>query len=137
MFPFWQFTQQSTVKIDQKHPANFGDGNTSPSTRNSKSGISFQGYILTDKGPLSVYLGIQVDRLQGNKISMKQPALIERIIAQCGLKDMRMHDTPADTILDRDENGQERKNDFHYHSLVGELNYLAATTRPDIQFAVH
>ena len=96
-----------------------------------------RGYILTDEGPLSAYLGIQVDRLEGNRISMKQPAFIERIITQSGLKDARMHDTPADIILTRDSNGQERKNDFHYRSLIGQLNYLAATTRPDIQFAVH
>jgi hypothetical protein len=96
-----------------------------------------RGYILTDEGSLSAYLGIQVDRLEGNRISMKQPAFIERIIASCGLKDARMHDTPADVILHRDEDGQERKNEFHYRSVIGQLNYLAATTRPDIQFAVH
>ena len=48
-----------------------------------------------------------------------------------------MHDTPADAILTRDEDGQERKNEFHYRSIIGQLNYLAATTRPEIQFAVH
>ncbi len=96
-----------------------------------------KGYILTDEGPMSAYLGIQVDRLSGNRISMKQPAFIDRIINNCGLKDMRMHDTPADEILNRDENGQERKNEFHYRSIIGQLNYLAATTRPEIQFAVH
>ena len=71
-----------------------------------------RGYILTDEGPLSAYLGIQVDRLKGNKISMKQPAFIERIITQSGLKDARMHDTPADTILTRDANGQDRRMNF-------------------------
>ena len=30
-----------------------------------------RGYILTDEGPLSAYLGIQVDRLSQNRISMK------------------------------------------------------------------
>jgi hypothetical protein len=96
-----------------------------------------RGYILTDEGPLSAYLGIQVDRIGKNKISMKQPAFIERIINNCGLKDDRMNDTPADSILHRDENGQERKTQFHYRSIIGQLNYLAATTRPEIQFAVH
>jgi hypothetical protein len=96
-----------------------------------------KGYILTDEGSLSTYLGIQVDRLKGNRISMTQPAFIDRIIDQAGLKDVRMHDTPADTILTRDSDGQERKNEFHYRSLIGQLNYLAATTRPEIQFAVH
>jgi Reverse transcriptase (RNA-dependent DNA polymerase) len=87
-----------------------------------------KGYVLTDEGPLSAYLGIQVERLGNNKVSMTQPAFIERIIEQCGLKDLRVNDTPADSILHRDMNGQERKTEFHYRSIIGQLNYLAATT---------
>jgi len=96
-----------------------------------------RGYILTDEGSLAAYLGIQVEKLSGNRIVMKQPAFIDRIIAQCGLKDQRMHDTPADKILHRDENGPTRKTDFHMRSIIGQLNYLASTSRPEIQFAVH
>ena len=47
-----------------------------------------------------------------------------------------MHDTPADAILHRDK-GEQRKTDFHYRSIIGQLNYLAATTRPEIQFTIH
>jgi hypothetical protein len=68
---------------------------------------------------------------------MKQPAFIDRIITQCNLKDKRMHDASADEILHRDEDGQERKTEFHYRWIIGQLNYLAATTRPEIFFAVH
>jgi len=68
---------------------------------------------------------------------MTQPAFIERIIKSSKLRDQRMHDTLADMVLQRDENGEERKNEFHYCSLIGQLNYLAATTRPEIQFSVH
>ena len=48
-----------------------------------------------------------------------------------------MHDTPADTILHRDEDGAPRRTDFHMRSVIaiGQLNYLASTTRPEIQFA--
>ena len=95
-----------------------------------------KGYVLTDEGPLSAFLGLQVNKSNG-EIELTQPAFIERIIKQVGLKDERLHDTPADTILKRDENGEERKTEFHYRSVIGQLNYLAATTRPEIQFAVH
>lgn len=101
------------------------------------SDLKAKGYILTDEGSLAAYLGIQVERLSHNRISMKQPAFIDRIIAHCGLKDQRMHDTPADTILHRDEDGPARKTDFHMRSIIGQLNYLASTSRPEIQFAVH
>jgi Reverse transcriptase (RNA-dependent DNA polymerase) len=47
-----------------------------------------KGYILTDEGPLSAYLGIQVEHLSGGQISMKQPAFIEQIIDRCHLKDV-------------------------------------------------
>ena len=33
--------------------------------------------------------------------------------------------------------GDSRKDDFHYRSMVGQLNYLTSSTRPDIQFATH
>ena len=95
-----------------------------------------KGYVLTDEGEMSAYLGLQVDR-KDEKITMRQPAFIQRIIDQVGLKDNRMHDTPADGVLTRDEEGQERKTEFHYHSVIGQLNYLASTSSPDIQYAVH
>jgi hypothetical protein len=92
---------------------------------------------LKDKGSLSAYLGIQVEHLSGNQISMTQPALITRIIDQANLCDMRMQDTPADVVLSHDGQGEPRKTKFHYCSVIGQLNCLAATTPPDIQFSVH
>lgn len=68
---------------------------------------------------------------------MKEPASIECIISLCSLKDARMRDTPPDTILTQDANGQEQNNEFHYLLLVGQWNYLPAMTRLDIQFTVH
>ena len=94
-------------------------------------------YVLTDEGDVSAYLGLQIEHVTKTKVSLKQPAFIQRIIDQVGLKDARMHSTPADTVLGRDKEGQERKNEFHYRSIIGQLNYLSATTRPEIQFAVH
>jgi len=96
-----------------------------------------KGYMLTDEGEISAYLGIQIRKLPDGRISLTQPALISRIIEQCGLKDERMHDTPADSILHRDKDGEPRKTSFHYRSIIGQLNYLAGTSRPEIQFAVH
>ena len=95
------------------------------------------GYALTDEGSMSAYLGLQVNWLKDGRVSLTQPAFIERIISSCKLKDQRMHDTPADNILSRDTDGLPRKNEFHYRSVIGQLSYLAATARPEIQFAVH
>jgi histone deacetylase 1/2 len=96
-----------------------------------------RGYVLTDEGEMAAYLGLQVTKHEDGTMTLVQPAFIERIISQCGLDDAKMHDTPATEILHRDEKGAPRKNNFHYRSVIGQLNYLAATTRPEIQFAVH
>ena len=55
------------------------------------------------------------------------------------LKDQRQHDVPAEpnARLTKDEDSPERKDKFHYRSLIGQLNYLTASTRPEIQFATH
>jgi hypothetical protein len=51
------------------------------------------------------------------------------------LKDQRLHDIPAVRILYK--GGEPRKTDFHYRSDVGQLNYLTASTRPELMMAVH
>ena len=88
-----------------------------------------EGYTLTDEGDLLAYLGLQIEQKLEMEITISQPAFIDRIIKELNLKDQRMHDTPSDSILKRDKKGEERK--------IGQLNYLAATTKLDILFAVH
>jgi hypothetical protein len=92
-------------------------------------------YVLTDEGNISAYLGIQVDgKKTSNELEfhLTQPALINRIIETIPLKD---HGTPANRILYK--GGEPRKTDFHYRSAVGQLNYLTASTRPELMVAVH
>ena len=53
------------------------------------------------------YLGMHVARPSKDAIKMNQPALTQRVVDSLGLKDQRMHDTPADpnVHLTKDENG--------------------------------
>jgi hypothetical protein len=46
-------------------------------------------------------------------------------------------DTPADAILHPDTEGAPRQEKWNYRSLIGKLNYIANSTRPDISMAVH
>jgi hypothetical protein len=45
--------------------------------------------------------------------------------------------TPATAILHADTEGLTRQESWNYPSVIGQLNYLAQTSRPDISFAVH
>ena len=78
---------------------------------------------------------------ENDRVEMSQPFLIEKIINLLGeaVKEANVKDTPAlhKEILHKDENGSERKQSWNYRSAIGMLNYLAASTRPDILFAVH
>ena len=44
---------------------------------------------------------------------------------------------PSHIRLDRDLNGKEMEDDFHYRRVIGKMNFLEKSTRPDIAYAVH
>ena len=95
-------------------------------------------FKLTDEGDVNSYLGMNVSKDPNGTITMSQPAIIDKILNTLKIcEDSKMHDTPANIILTRDENGNKRKQEWHYRSVIGQMNYLAGTTRPDILFAVH
>ena len=48
-----------------------------------------------------------------------------------------MHDTPANIILTKYEDENFRKKEWHHCSVIGQMNYIDGTNRPDILFAVH
>ena len=71
---------------------------------------------------------------------MTQPQLINQIIADADLKsNCHLPPTPAvsSRMLRREESDPAYKGKFHYRSIVGKLNYLEKSSRPDITFAMH
>jgi hypothetical protein len=74
-------------------------------------------------------------------MTLTQPQLIDSI-----LKDMHLdkdnstgHRLPAlsSILIHKDSNGKDFTGNFHYHSIIGKLNYLEKSTRPYIAYAVH
>ena len=101
--------------------------------------LTKRGFKMTDEGSLAEYLGMSITR-KGNTFNISQPHLITRIIESVpGMVDCRSAKTPAPTgtVLTKDEQGEERKEDWNYRSVVGMLNYLVSCTQPDLAYAVH
>ena len=86
------------------------------------------------------FFGIQVSTRNDKTSTLNQPQLIDSI-----LKDMKFQnntkekDTPvlSSVILQKDTQGKPFNNDFHYRRVIGKLNFLEKSTRPDISYAVH
>jgi len=98
-------------------------------------------FDIQEDGDLCDYLGIQVKRHVDGSMTLTQPQLIDSI-----LKDMHLdkdnstgHRLPAlsSILIHKDSNGKDFTGNFHYHSIIGKLNYLEKSTRPYIAYAVH
>ena len=108
-----------------------------PKDRN-KYPYSDGGFDFTTEDSIEKFLGVEVSK-HGNTITLRQPLLIDRIIEAVGFDNTPVYSkpTPSTGNLCKDEDGQERKDLWSYRSVIGMLNYLASTTRPDIMMAVH
>ena len=91
---------------------------------------------MTDLGPLSYFLGIEVSRSdKGYYIS--QSKYIQDLIARSGITDSRTAATPMDIHLQlRPTDVTPLEDPARYRHIVGSLVYLTVT-RPDIAHVVH
>ena len=99
-----------------------------------------ENFDFTDEGDIKNYLGVEVLRHANGMMEFRQKFLIERIIKALGFQsEIAGKDTNPGTKppLHKDANGPERKHSWHYRSVIGMLNYLEKTTRPEIAYAVH
>ena len=95
---------------------------------------------LEDQGDIKDYLGINVTELDNGKIKLSQPHIIDQIIRDTKISlNGKPKPTPAPSTKIRtpDLNGKEFDNRFNYRSVIGKLNVLEKSTRPDIAYAVH
>ncbi len=77
--------------------------------------------------------------IKDGSIELSQRALIDTIIEDADLNDSKVKAVPAKVnehlhaYLDKPPFALN----FNYQSMIGKLNYLAQTTRPDIMYATH
>ncbi len=96
-------------------------------------------FKITSEDDVGAYLGIDISRTSNGHLLLRQPGLIDKAIALCGLEtESNEHQTPADKILHSvHDDDSPRQYNWSYRQLIGVLNYIAATSRSDISFAVH
>ena len=98
-------------------------------------------FALTDEGNIDKYLGIKIKERNDKKTyELSQPHLIKRIIeAVDGAADTNPTKTPMKPSVNitRDTNGKPRQAQWHYRSVIGMLNFVCNSTRPEVAFAVH
>ena len=96
---------------------------------------------LTVEGDMADFLGVKIEHKEDGTIHLTQPHLIESILKELHLNrpDTKAKSTPAASskILGRFPDSPDFDNHFHYRRVIGKLNYLEKSTRPEIAYAVH
>ena len=96
-------------------------------------------YDITDEGDLKDYLGVDIQR-QGTKVHMSQPKLISQILKDLNfMDDTKTSDYPSliSEVLTAHKDKPAHKAHWEYRSIIGKLNYLEKSTRPEIAYATH
>lgn len=90
-------------------------------------------------GDVSRYLGMEIQRNTDKSFEIKQPFLIDRILSLLEIDDkVNPKNTPVSKpLLHKDKEAAPRARSWNYRAVIGMLNYLQASTRPDIAMAVH
>ena len=97
-------------------------------------------FTIDDQGDIGDFLGIQVQKHSDGTIQLTQPQLIDSIIKDLHLQSgFNSKKTPAvpTNLLHKDTEGEEMTPEFHYRSVIGKLNFLEKSMRPDISVSVH
>jgi hypothetical protein len=97
-------------------------------------------FNITSKPAVDDFLGVEITRNHvTGTVSMTQPQLIDSILEDLHLDDKangkRLPAQPT-KLLQKFEQSEDHDGSFHYRSVIGKLNYLDKSTRPDIAYAV-
>ena len=92
------------------------------------------------EGDITNYLGVHASRTVEGDLILTQGKLINTIIRDMNLGEKtKGQRTPVvtSTILTPGEDLDDHAADWKYRSIIGKLNFLEKSTRPDLGYAVH
>jgi hypothetical protein len=94
---------------------------------------------IKDQGHPADYVGVNIKRMKDGSIGLSQRALIDTIIQDADLQHSKVKAVLAkvNEHLHAHLDKAHFSLNFNYQSMIGKLNYLAQTTRPDIMYATH
>ena len=101
-------------------------------------------FTVGDMSDLNWFLGMKVTCSPG-VVQISQLQYVETMLTKFGMGDCKSVSTPIAEKLkltreDCPEAGseeQQQMRDFDFRGLIGSLNYLASTSRPDIAYVAH
>jgi hypothetical protein len=103
-----------------------------------------QHFNVEDEGTIEDYLGVKVEQqLESGSFNLTQPHLIDSILRDLKLIDTKHVSNPRPTpalstkLIGPDFDSQPFEYDWSYRSIIGKLNFLAMSTRPDISYPTH
>ena len=99
-----------------------------------------QQFTVDDQGDVGDFLGIRIEKRKDGSIHLSQPQLIDSIIQDLHLQpgsNSKATPSVTSTLLHKDTDGPDMQPEFHYRSVIGKLNFLEKSTRPDISVSVH
>ncbi len=101
--------------------------------------IQNAGLNIKDQGHPADYVSINIKKSKDGSYEFTQQALIDSITQDISLTNAKTKPVPAKVaaLLHAHHDAPVFSLNFNYHSVVGKLNYLAQTTRPDIMYAMH
>lgn len=97
-------------------------------------------FMMTDEETMEEYLGTLITYGENGSFWVSRPHLIDRMIESVhGTKDTRNTITSASAgiTLKNDENGDLRKENWNYRSIIGMFNYLVNCKHLEMTYSVH
>ena len=94
-------------------------------------------YVIKDHGRETQYLCVKIDRSESS-YCLQQKQYTREVLERCGFMEARKVGSPVDCTTRLVHEEPETSNEivsYLYRAAVGELMYLARSTRPDIAFA--